>query len=168
MNRELDGLRLLGLPIQFVESDQLPATGAPALYLNVVLTDAKTGETTGRIVASSCSEPNAWLPLGKAVFRDTSSVSVLDGAALAKAIDRAVASAFVTVKPARRTLGSTTLRVENRLPFTVSGLTVKAGTSSGAPAVPFEGVGVGPDRSVLLPIQAATASLVERVELNGL
>jgi len=168
LSRELDGSRLLGLPIQLVDSDQLPASGAPALYLRVILTDSKTGETSGRIMASSCSEPNAWLPLGKAAFRDASSVSVLDGAALAKAIDRAVASAFVTVKPARRSVGSTTLRVENRLPFTVTGLTVKAGTSAGSPAVPFQGVGVGPNRWVLLPIQAATASLVERAEANGL
>ena len=77
-------------------------------------------------------------------------------------------SAFVTVKPRTRTLGSTTLRVENRLPFTVSNLVVKAGSSSGSPSVPFDGVGVGPARSALLPIQAATASLVEHVELNGL
>ena len=83
-------------------------------------------------------------------------------------IDRAVASAFVTVKPARRTLGSTTLKVENRLPFTVVNLVVKAGTSLGSPSVTFEGVGAGPARSVLLPIQAATASTVEHVELNGL
>ncbi len=168
LSRQLDGMRLLGMPIQLVDSDQLPASGAPALYLRVILTDSKTGETSGRILASSCSEQNAWLPLGKAAFRDPSSVSVLDGAGLAKAIDRAVASAFVTVKPARRSVGSTTLRVENRLPFTVTGLTVKAGTSSGSPTVPFQGVGVGPNRWVLLPIQAATASLVERVEANGL
>jgi hypothetical protein len=45
---------------------------------------------------------------------------------------------------------------------------VRAGTSSGAPPVSFEGVGVGPARSVLLPIQAATASLVEKIEINGL
>jgi len=164
----LDGLRILGLPLQLVDSDDFPAAAAPALYLNVVLTDAKLGETRGRIVVSSCSQTDSWLPLGKVAFRDNSSISVLDGVTLAKAIDRAIAGAFVTVKPARRTLGSTTLRVENRLPFTVSNLVVKAGTSSGAPSVPFDCVGVGPARSALLPIQAATASVVERVELNGL
>ncbi len=168
LRRQLDGVRLLGMPIRLLDSDQLPASGAPALYLKVVLTDSKTGETSGRIIASSCSEPNSWLPLGKTAFRDTSSASVLDGAGLARAIDRAVASAFVTVKPARRSVGSTTLRVENRLPFTVTGLSVKAGNSSGSPAVPFQGVGVGPNRWVLLPLQAATASVVEHVELNGL
>jgi hypothetical protein len=165
---ELEGLRVLGLPLQVVESEELPAVAAPALFLHVLVTDAKIGETRGRIGVSSCAQANSWLPLGKVLFRDNSSISVLDGATLSKAIDRAIASAFVTVKPARRTLGSTTLKVENRLPFTVSSLVVKAGTSSGSPLVPFEGVGVGPSRSALLPIQAATASVVERIELNGL
>ena len=77
-----------------------------------------------------------------------------------------IASAFVTVKPARATIGSTTVKVENHLPFTLATVQVKAGSSAGADcAVP--GVGVGPARSALLPIQAATAT-IERVELNGL
>jgi hypothetical protein len=165
---QLDGLRLMGLPIHVVESDELPTSSAPALFLKVLLTESKTGDTQGRIVVSSCTESNAWLPLGKVVFSNTAAVSVLDGATLSMTIDRAIASAFVTVKPARRTLGSTTLKVENRLPFTVVNLVVKAGTSLGSPSVTFEGVGAGPARSVLLPIQAATASVVEHVELNGL
>ena len=164
----LEGLHILGLPIAVAESQELPTAGAPALFLSVVLTDAKVGETRGVIVASSCSQDQAWLPLGKISFRENSSVSVVDGAALCKVVDRSVASAFVTVKPARRTLGSTTLKVENRLPFTISNLVVKAGSSSGSPSVPFSGVGVGPGRSGLLPIQAANASIVEHVELNGL
>ena len=79
LSRQLEGARFFGMPIRVVDSDQLPATGAPALYLRVVLTDSKTGETSGRIIASSCSQPNSWLPMGKTAFRDTSSVSVLDG-----------------------------------------------------------------------------------------
>jgi hypothetical protein len=164
----LEGLYVLGLPITVSESQELPTAGAPALFLSVVLTDAKLGETRGVVVASACSQGQAWSPLGKTAFRENSSVSVLDGAALSKVVDRAVASAFVTVKPARRTLGSTTLRVENRLPFTISNLVVKAGSSSGSPSVPFSGVGVGPARSALLPLQAANASIVEHVDLNGL
>jgi hypothetical protein len=165
---QLDGLRVLGLPVQVVESEGLPTAAAPAMMLNVILTAAKTGETRGAIVASACSVDGAWLPLGKVAFQDNSSVNVLDGATLSKVVDRAVAGAFVTVKPAHRTVGSTTLKVENRLPFTVTNLVVRAGTSAGAPPVAFQGVGVGPARSTLLPIQAATASLVERVEINGL
>jgi len=165
---QLEGLRLLGLPLQVVESEEPASSSAPALFLNVVLTDAQAGETHGRILVSSCIVPNSWVPLGKVSFRDNSSISVLDGDSLCKAIDRAIAGAFVTVKPARRAVGSTTLKVENRLPFTVSQVVVRAGTSSGAPSVPFQGIGVGPTRSALLPIQAATATLVEHVELNGL
>src|SRR5262249_31365786 len=131
-------------------------------------TEAKTGETRGRIVVTTCSSPNAWSPFGKVSFRENSSISVVDGATLSRAIDRAMAGAFVTVKPARRTVGSTTLRLENPLPFRVSNVVVRAGNSSGSPSVPFQGVGVGPARSALLPLQAATASLVEHVELNGL
>jgi hypothetical protein len=165
---QLDGLRILGLPLQVTDFESLPSASAPALFVKVILMDTDKTETRGAIVVSSCSAADAWVPLGKVSFRDNSSVSVLDGAALSRAIDRAIAGAFVTVKPARRTLGNTTLKVENRLPFTVTNLVVRAGTSSGAPPVPFEGVGVGPARSVLLPIQAATASLVERIEINGL
>jgi len=168
LSGQLEGLRILGMPLQVIESEELPAVAAPALFLNIFLTDSKTGETNGRVVVSSCSTPDAWLPLGKVAFRDNSSVSVLDGATLTRAVDRAISSAFVTVKPARRTQGSTTLKIENRLPFTVSRLVVKAGTSSGSPSVSYEGVGVGPARSALLPIQAATASMVEHVVLNGL
>jgi hypothetical protein len=165
---QLAGLRILGLPLQVVESDAPPTAVAPAVFLKLFLTDAQNGESRFAMVVNSCSGPDAWLPLGKVSFRDNSSISVLDGQALTKAIDRAIAGSFVTVKPARRTLGSTTLKVENRLPFTISNLVVRAGTSSGAPPVSFEGVGVGPARSVLLPIQAATASLVEKIEINGL
>jgi hypothetical protein len=168
LGSQLEGLHILGLPIQITDSQELPTAPAPALFLNVVLTDAKVGETRGVVVVSSCSAGEAWAPLGKVSFRDNSSVSVLDGTTLSKVVDRSVASAFVTVKPARRTPGTTTLKVENRLPFTVSNLVVRAGSSSGSPSVPFTGVGVGPARSALLPIQAATASLVEHVELNGL
>jgi hypothetical protein len=168
LNGQLEGLRVLGLPLHVVETESLPAATAPALALRVILTEAKTGETRGRIVVSSCAEPNAWVPLGKLAFRENSSIGVLDGPTLSKAIDRALSGAFVTVKPARRSVGSTTLKVENRLPFTIGQLVVRAGNSAGSPSVPFPAVGVGPGRAMLLPIQAATASLVEHVELNGL
>jgi hypothetical protein len=168
LGAQLEGLRILGLPVKMVDGETLPPCAAPALGLRVVLTEAKVGETRGRIVVSSCTRPDAWTPLGHVALRENSSISVVDGATLAKAIDRAVSGAFVSVKPARRTVGATTLKIDNRLPFTISNLVVRAGNSSGAPSVPFEAVGVGPARSALLPIQAATASLVEHVELNGL
>jgi hypothetical protein len=165
---QLEGLRVMGLPLKVTETEKLSASSAPSMALKVILTEAKTGETRGRIVVTACAQPNAWAPFGKVPFRENSSITVLDGTTLCRAIDRAMAGAFVAVKPARRAVGSTTLRLENHLPFTISNVTVRAGNSSGAPSVPFQGVGVGPARSALLPLQAASASLVEHVELNGL
>ncbi len=160
---QLEGLHVMGMPLKVIETETLPATSAPALALKVILTEAKTGETRGRILVTACAESNAWSPFGKVAFRENSSISVIDGPTLSRSIDRALAGAFVSIKPARRTVGSTTLKLENRLPFTISNVVVRAGNSSGAPSVPFQGIGVGPARSGLLPIQAATASLVEHV-----
>jgi hypothetical protein len=168
LSGQLDGMRLLGLPIRLSESEELPSCAGPALFLKVNLGEARPGETRGRVIVSSCTGLDSWVPLGRVAFRDNSSISVLDGETLAKALDRAIASAFVTVKPAHRTVGTTTLKVENRLPFTVTGVVVRAGNSAGSPTVSFQAVGVGPSRSGLIPLQAATASLVEHVELNGL
>jgi hypothetical protein len=166
LNEQVEKCRLLGLPVRVVDHGELPSAPA-ALFIKVVLTDGKTGETRGRVVVSYSSAANQWAPLGKARFQDTRSVDVLDGKAMSQIMDRAIGAAFVTVKPARRTVGSTTLKVDNHLPFTLAAVAVKAGNSAGAPTVPFHGLGVGPARSALLPIQAATA-IIERVELNGL
>lgn len=168
INGQLEGLRVLGLPVKVVEGETMPPCSAPALAIRVVLNSAKPGETRGRIVVNACSVADGWGPLGSTAFRENSSISVVDGNLMARAIDRAVSGAFVSVKPAHRSVGSTTLKIENRLPFTISGVTVRAGSSLGAPSVPFEAIGVGPARSAQIPIQAATASLVEHVELNGL
>lgn len=167
LSEQLENHRLLGLPIRVVTDAEPPSTTGPALFVRISVTDSQIGETRGRIAVSSCSMSGQWMPLGKTVFQDGSSLAVLDGDALSRAVDRALASAFVSVKPARRTVGSTTLKVDNRLPFTLTNVVVKAGTSAGAPSVPIEAIGVGPARSTLLPIQAATAT-IERVELNGL
>jgi hypothetical protein len=165
---QLDGLKLMGLPVQATTADTVPNATAPALFLNVMLTDSKTGETRGRVALSTCSEPNAWVPVGRVAFRDNSSIAVLDGLRLVQTLDEVVSSNLVTVKPVRHSVTSTTIKVENRLPFTISKMVVRAGNSSGAPAVPFDGLGVGPAKSALLSLQASTASMVEHVELNGL
>ena len=167
LNDQIQNERLLGLPVHAVNNGELPSALAPALYVKVVLTDSKIGETRGRIGVSSCAVSDQWTPLGKATFYDATSLEVLDGQAVSRALDRAIAAEFVSVKPARRTVGSTILRLENHLPFTLVRAQLKAGSSAGAPFVPYEGLGVGPTRSLLLPIQAATAT-IERVELNGL
>jgi hypothetical protein len=163
----LDGLRLMGLPIRVVDADEVHKASTPAMLLRVTLTGSAAGETRGRVVAMHSATTGKWQALGKTAFVEGSSASVIDASALAKALDRAVASQFVSARPIRRAKGSTVLKVENRLPFTLANVMVKAGESSGAPIVTIEGLGIGPARSATAPIQAATG-VIERVELNGL
>jgi hypothetical protein len=166
----IDGLRVLGLPVRVTPPGEAPRTSSPALHLGVTLATAPSGEIKGRVVVQAengLGGANNWATLGQASFKEASAGSALDGASLARALDHAVSSAFVTTKVARRGTGSTTLKVENRLPFTLANVTVKAGGSSGAPQLTLSGLGVGPGRSGLVVLPAANAS-VDRVELNGL
>jgi hypothetical protein len=166
LNKQLNGLTILGLPVRVVEENDAQAA-SPSLLLTVALANGRVGETKGKILVRQSAGLGVWTPIGQATFAEGSASSDLDGPALAKAVDRAVASAFVSVKPVRRTVGCTTLKIENRLPFTISQVVVKAGQSAGSPSVSLKNLGIGPVRSALTPIQASTAT-VERVELNGL
>ncbi len=141
--RELEGLRVLGLPVRVVDNADAQQAAAPAVLLNVVLTGSQAGETKGRVMVNVVHEGH-WVPLGKSSFNVASAASVLDGSALVNAVEHAVASTFVSVKAAKRTNEATTLRVENRLPFTLTNVTLKAGPSASAALVPFAGVGIAP------------------------
>lgn len=163
----LDGLRLMGLPVRVVGGDEAPKASAPAMLMKVTLTGTTAGETRGRVVALHAATAGKWQPFGKTSFVAGSSAAVIDAPALAKVLDHALASQFVSAKPVRRTKGSTVLKVENRLPFTLAHVMVKTGESSGAPIVTIEGLGIGPARTASAPIQAANG-VIERVELNGL
>ena len=170
IGNELEGLRVLGLPARVSAAADLPKASGPALHMLVTLADTKAGETSARVAvryASGLGKSSEWLPLGGAAFRETSAVSAIKGADVAKSLDHAVASAFVTARPARKAVGSTAIRIENRLPFSLASVTLKAGTSAGAPPVTFAGMGVGPVRNGVVSIQAPNAT-VDRVELNGL
>jgi hypothetical protein len=167
LQNQLEGLKLLGLPICGASGDELSSATSSAIFINVVLSTTRAGESRGRINVSYVPLQGGWTPLGKASLQDASSLSMLNGEMLCKSLDRELASAFVIVRPAKRGVGSTTLRVENHLPFTLARISLRAGSSAGAPIVPFPAVGIGPARSALMPIQAGTA-VVEQVELNGL
>jgi hypothetical protein len=167
LSREMEGLKVLGLPVRVVTTLDNEPVSAPAMLLNVVLTGAQTGETRCKLVLQQADASGRWAPLGKTSFVEGSTVSVLNGLALARAVDRSVSSTYVTIKPARRAVGTTTFKVENRLPFTLSRISVKAGNSAGAPTVDLNGLGVAPARSALIPVQTPSAT-VEHVEFNGL
>lgn len=167
LGESLDGLRILGLPVRFVEGAEPPEAASPAMVMRVTLSASKAGETRGQIAVSRSVVGEGWVPFGRTTFAEPSAVSVLDGESLARALDHAMASAFVKVKVARRGDTNTTLRVENHLPFTLANVVLKSGNSSGAAPVAFEGLGIGPARAGMTAIQAANG-VVDRVELNGL
>jgi hypothetical protein len=163
----VEGLKILGLSVRAYDEGDRRTVTSPAVLLNVVLTGSQAGQTRGRILLDQADASGRWVPLGKTSLVEGSAVSVLDGATLARALDRAVASAYVTVKLARRGTGTTTFKVDNRLPFTLARLSVKAGSSAGAPTIELKGLGIAPARAGLVTIEAPTAT-VEHVELNGL
>jgi hypothetical protein len=165
----LDGLRLLGLPVRVVDRtlSEPPTAALPAVWVKVFLTGSSAGETRGRVFIDRGTVDGEWLPLGKTTFSEGSSVGVLDATTLLKALDHAIATALVTVKPARQGADSTTLKIDNHLPFTLAGVVLKAGGSSGKPKVELRAIGLGPARSVLAPIQAPGGS-VDHIVLNGL
>lgn len=177
---EMEGLRVLGLPVRTAVASELPKASGPALHLLVDLSESKSGETVGKVrvhhhsglSAAVGAEPtghnsSGWNPLGQANFRDAAAPTVLKGMDLARDLDRAVASALVSAKPGRKSIGDTAMRIENRLPFSLASVTLRAGTSSGSPPVTFRGLGIGPARSGTAVLEAPNGT-VERVELNGL
>jgi hypothetical protein len=165
----MEGLRLLGLPLHVVarSTNEPPPAAAPAVWIKVLLTSTSAGETRGRVFVDRAIVGGDWVPLGKTAFTQTSAANLLDATSLLKTLDHAIASAFVTVKPAHRGTGSTTLKIDNHLPFTLAGVVVKASGSKSEPRVELKALGVGPARSILAPIQAVGAG-IDRVELNGL
>ncbi len=173
---EIEGLRVLGLPVRTAVASELPRASGPALHLLVDVTKGKGGETVGKVRVSHHSGLSAamgaeavsdWSTLGQASFRDDAAPTELKGLDLARDLDRAVATAFVVARPARKAVGDTTMRIENRLPFSLASVTLRAGSASGAPPVTFRGLGIGPARSGVAVIEAAHGT-VDRVELNGL
>jgi hypothetical protein len=170
VSTEMEGLRILGLPVRVSVAQDLPKATAPALHLLVSLNETKGGETSGKILvrhASGSGEGSDWQPLGHASFKEGASARTLKGVDLARTIDHAVAAAFVSAKPTHKAVGSTTMKIENRLPFSLVNVTLRVGNSPTAAAVTFPGLGIGPARSGLATLQAP-AGTVDRVELNGL
>jgi hypothetical protein len=164
---DLDGQRILGLPVRVVDDLPTSSDQLGSLSLKIHLSASKTGPTQGRVVVQHASIASGWVDLGRASFKPEGPVADLKAADLAAAVDRAVASTFVSARIARTAPGTTTLKIENRLPFTLANVVVRTGRTPEAGRVALSAVGIGPARSGLATIQAATG-VVERVELNGL
>lgn len=169
LGHDFDGLFILGLPVRVLPRGEVPAGAAPLLHLGIDLGSSTPNETKGKVLVQVGEGIDSieWSPLGSARFEDLSILPSLDAASLARAVDHAVGSTFVTAKVAKRSANGTTLEIRNRLPFTVANVTLKAGSSPAAPLVNFGGLGVGPGRNGQATVAASTGT-IDRVELNGL
>jgi len=162
LDRGVDGRKILGLTARSAPAPAAPI--APALHLGLSLSPSKVdGPAQARLTVRYAPAGGPWRDLGGAPTRLDAWGVEPDGPALAEAVDRAVAAAFVTARPARRTSGLTTLRIDNRLPFTLAHVVVLAGDEP----IPFPALGIGPGRRGTASIQAAKGT-IDRVELNGL
>jgi hypothetical protein len=166
--RELAAQSLLGLPVEVVAEAPSADVTAPSLLLTVTVAEtAGTPEPTGRVAVGSRSAGGEWIPVGTAPLAFDGTLSELDGARLAAAIDRGVAGTFVTARPVKRTAGATAFRLENRLPFTVAAAAVRPREDRTAAPVSLDALGLGPARATVATLPAGTA-VVERITLNGL
>jgi hypothetical protein len=161
----LDGARVLGLPVQVVESQPKAEAVRSALYIEVAVKALSPSYATGELRVQSRAPRGGWKVLGKADFETSQQFQPETG--LADAIDRAMADAFVRVKTVKRAPGLTTVSVENRLPLTIAGLTLRDGDSLDAGSIEVDGLGLGPARTTGVKLPAPTAR-VERITFNGL
>ncbi len=160
----LEGMHLLGLPARVHTGSEKPVTNGPALYLVVTLSSSNDSVTVGRVAVHGAGRDGVWKLGGTNKLAVDAPATSLDGALLATAIDRSVASAFVQVRPLGRDSGGNVLQVENGLPFTLARVVVRDESDA---RVSFDQLGVGPLRRAEIRIQAAEAK-IDRVELNGL
>jgi hypothetical protein len=167
LNSEMLGASVLGLPVQVVEESDIDSARPASLYLDVVLTGDAEGQVQAHSVVKGRNAAGRWERIGSLDLGKTSEVADVKGFDLAADLDHALAAGFVRVSKVRSAHGSTTLKVSNRLPFSVENLVVLAGDSENAPSVTLEALGVGPNRSATAKIEAPSAR-VERVEVNGL
>lgn len=167
LNTELHDTTLLGLPVQVAEESDLGTARPASLYLDVILSGDADGHVQAHSAVKARNAAGRWDRVGSLDLGKTAEVDDVKGADLARNLDHALASGFVRVTPVRSANGSTTLKVRNRLPFSVENLVVLAGDSVDAPSVTLEALGVGPNQTATTKIEAPSAR-VDRVEVNGL
>jgi hypothetical protein len=162
----LEGSRILGLPARVVRGQDEPIASGPALYLIVTLSSTTDALTAGRIAVHGVGRDRDWSNGGSAKLAIDAPASSVDALMLSSAVDRSVASKFVTVRSLGASDAGTRLVVENGLPMTIAGLSMETAVGGGA-LVFFDSIGVGPLRSAEVVVPA-TGGRVDSLELNGL
>lgn len=165
--RELEGQAIGGLPVRVLDESSEEPVGPSVLMLNVSLASSTATATRGRLQVGCRSLDGGWMALGQAAYSAGQSAADLDGATLAAALDATLARSFVTTKVVRKANGTTTLRLENRLPFTIASASIRTSAEGTGDPIGLPGLGLGPARTALTVVPAA-GGVVDHVELNGL
>jgi hypothetical protein len=164
---ELDGQRILGLPVRVVEEAPSPEANPSAMLLHVQLANSNKGTTVGRVLVRHNPLGRGWVSLGSPGFKSAEKTTELDAAELAGVLDSTLASTFVSTRVVRHNAGVTLVRIDNRLPFSIAHATVRTGRETNIGHVLLDGLGIAPGSSTTAPI-AAPFGAVESVTLNGL
>lgn len=164
---ELDGQTIGGLPVRVLDGNSEEPTGPAVMLLNVTLASATPKATRGRIQVGARTLDGNWLSLGQTPYAAEATAAELNGETLAAALDSALARNFVTAKVVRKSSGATTLRIENRLPFTLASASLRTAADSGTDAFALPGLGLGPGRNTTAVVPGAVGGVLH-VEFNGL
>ncbi len=165
LNGDLGSVRMMGLPVSTIETEADLVARPGTVFIDARLSSKKPGSTAVRVVVRGVTAFGEWKSFGQLDARISESSTGLTAEAFADDLGKAIARNFVSATVVRRTPGSTTVRVANHLPMTISDLTLKAGKAGDV--VGFEAVGIGPMRNATVTIPAASA-VVDGVILNGL
>jgi hypothetical protein len=164
---DLEGQRFFGLPIRVVGVNQTVELPGPALFLAVSLNSGKDDQPAGQVAVRHVRFGGSVQPLGLLKLKDLPTASILDADSLARSVENTIISKMVASKSAKKLQNATMVQIENWLPLTISNIVVRTGDSAGAPQTELKGLGVGPRRSLQIPVEAEAASVV-RVTFNGL
>lgn len=165
---ELRGKKMLGLPAVVV-LDKAPEVATSALLVTINLSqNAKDQDKAqAKAVVQYNRGGGIWQSLGQVNVKDMPAPTVLDGAQLAKLLDRQLAQQFVVAKSFRKSGETVNFKVENRLPFSVAKVVVSTDSSINGGDIDLDSLNVGPRREAKASVKGSKAK-VERIVLNGL
>lgn len=167
LTQELDGQHLLGLTAQAATQSGNPQASLGAVLVHLQLTSTQPGLTRAKLALRVRASDGAWRQTGQYLVQFSSYSGDLQGDEFARELDRAIARSYATVRVATRGPSTTTFKIDNRLPMSISTVVLNAGPEGQAAPVEVDGLGIGPMRSAQFNLPTARAT-IERIELNGL
>ncbi len=167
LRRELDGTKILGLPVVVVDEIRPEQSRPAALALTITLGSGSNDSTVVRTNLRHRSAFGEWVRIGEFGVGAATPGKHHTGAELADIVDGSISRSLVKVEAVRRGNGTTTIKVTNRLPLSLVDLKLRTGRSADAHEFSVDGLGVGPMRSTTVAIPAGNVVVAHAV-LNGM